>query len=132
MEASSKLRALKFMKRSNPGSGPTEEETRLAEQREKLAGDSRWCLSNQPASPLPSRYTVLNDYSPSSAAQTAAETRRAFNIKKEESEEGEDQEGNALAREKDQKVQAKVAEKRFAQNEVQKAKQKYNSSLNKK
>lgn len=152
MEASSKLKALKFMQRGaaaapkteepsttasagTPGNKQvSEEERRLAEQRERLAGSARWHLDPPPASgpTSPAKLTIMAGFSPS-VVHMSAESRRSFNMKRTEDtvpvEEADvDMEAS---REKEHRALAKSAEKRFQDSKLQKARQKYNSSKKK-
>lgn len=138
MEASSKLKALKFMKRSAPNQEPTQEEKRIAEQRGKLAGDSRWRLDNPPVVNA-SKLTVVTDYSPGAAVQTSTESRKSFNLRDkrgDDDDEGDvDGDGDVnmeASKQRAHKSLAKNVEKKHQESVLQKAKQKYSSSLKKK
>lgn len=138
MEASSKLKALKFMKRSAPNQEPTPEEKKIAEERGKLAGDSRWRLDNPPVITT-NKLTVVNDYSPGAAVQMSSESRKSFNLRKKGDDDDHsdmDADGDVVmdanAKQRSHKSMAKNVEKKHQESVVQKAKQKYSSSLKKK
>jgi hypothetical protein len=130
MEASSKLKALKFMKRGAPPTGPSEEENRLAEKRGLLAGNSRWRLEKPDITPS-SRYQVVCDYSPSSAVQASQDSRRAFNKPKGESGDGHLDDVDPNLSFKKNAAVAHSAERKHKESLTQKAKQKHDCAAKK-
>lgn len=117
------------MKRGSPSTEPSEEDTRLAEQRGLLAGGSRWRIDTPPIVPS-GRFQVVCDYSPSAAVQTSQESRRAFNKPKNEGEIPADDMDPALSHKRNLAT-ARSAEKKHKDALAQKAKQRYDCSLKK-
>lgn len=130
MEASSKLKALKFMRRSAPATEPTKEEQKLAVQREKLAGDSRWRLDDSCFQPVStSRFTVTHDYSPSStSSQSSKNSRKAYNMPSYKDVEIEEDVDMDASKTKERTAMMKAVEKKHKDNIAQKSKQRHFSS----
>ena len=118
----------------------TPEEKRIVEERAKLAGQARWRLPGVAKEQQldtdnnTRKLKIVEDYSPSAAAQTSLDCRRSFNMKKpvDDPDADVDMEVNKRTSDAQKSDLAKSAQKKHQASQSLKAKQKHFSASVKK